>query len=295
MLKYWICFVGIVALAACQSGSDSSEVMGYKYEHIVETGAQKPQPGEYVIYNYYLKDDKGQLLESSKTRQPSSAFRIPPDEAYPKKAPLIEMMKLMSVGDSARLVYPIDSLPESGRERFGDTKELIYELVIQDVKTSEEYGAIREEQEAAKQAEVEANEGKVIEAGATVQQAIDDYKAGNLGSDLGEMNGVEYVIHSEGEGEKVQDGDNITAHYYGVLKSDGKMFDNSFSRGQPFTFKVGQGQVIQGWDEGFKALKKGSKATLFIPYNMAYGEQGRPPMIPERSDLVFYVEVIDIR
>lgn len=291
-LFYMIC---LLAFVACQTESGSSDIMGYTYEHVVKTDGKKAQPGEYVIYHYYLKDDQGKVLEASKEKQPSSTFRIPPAEAYPKKAALIELMKVMSVGDSARLHYPIDSLPQGGRERFGDSKSLVYELVIQDVKTEEEYAVIREEMEAEQAKIAEASKGLEVAAAATVQKALEDYKSGALSGQIVNQSGVEVVIHTEGEGDNIQAGDNIRAHYYGVRKSDGEMFDNSFSRGQPFTFKVGQGQVIAGWDQGFQALKKGSKATLFIPYIMAYGEQGRPPMIPEKADLVFYVEVQEVQ
>ncbi|MDX1686117.1 MAG: FKBP-type peptidyl-prolyl cis-trans isomerase [Saprospiraceae bacterium] len=286
---YGLC---VLLFVACQQ-EEEKEIMGYKYEHPVQTDAVKPQPGEYVLYHYYLRDDKGEILEASKTRQPFSTFRIPPADAYPKKAALIELMKIMSVGDSARLYYPIDSLPEGGRDRFGDTKQLVYELVIQDVQNDQEFAATKNEMQQEQSEQAEAAKGQETAAAATVQQALNDYKSGNLGDQLQEINGVEYVIHQEGSGDKVQDGDNITAHYYGVLKEDGSMFDNSFSRGQPFTFKVGQGQVIQGWDQGFKALSPGAKATLFIPYNMAYGEQGRGG-IPAKADLVFYVELLEV-
>ena len=82
-------------------------------------------------------------------------------------------------------------------------------------------------------------------------------------------------------------------HYYGVLKSNGNMFDNSWRRGSPFKFALGQGQVIRGWDEGVALLNKGAKATIILPYNLGYGEAGSPPSIPARSDLIFYIEVLE--
>ncbi len=69
------------------------------------------------------------------------------------------------------------------------------------------------------------------------------------------------------------------------------MFDNSYKRGTPYTFTLGQRGAIDGWDVGFQRIPRGSKATLFIPYQMAYGESGRPPSIPAKSELVFYVEL----
>ena len=72
------------------------------------------------------------------------------------------------------------------------------------------------------------------------------------------------------------------------------MFDNSYERGEPIDFQLGVGSVIPGWDEGFALLKEGTKATLFVPYSLAYGEAGSPPVIPERSDLIFYVELLKV-
>jgi peptidylprolyl isomerase len=87
-------------------------------------------------------------------------------------------------------------------------------------------------------------------------------------------------------------GDKVKVHYSGFLL-DGSLFDSSVERGQPFEFYLGQGMVIKGWDEGIALLHKGEKAQLIIPYNLAYGEHGHPPVIPAKATLVFDVELID--
>lgn len=107
--------------------------------------------------------------------------------------------------------------------------------------------------------------------------------------------GLKYILIKENKaGEKITPGSKATVHYSGYFK-DGKMFDSSVERGQPFTLKVGVGQVIRGWDEGLALLHKGEKAKIIIPYQLAYGEQGRPPVIPERSDLIFDVEIVEVQ
>ena len=107
--------------------------------------------------------------------------------------------------------------------------------------------------------------------------------------------GLKYVMVKENKaGEQVTAGSKASVHYSGYFKN-GKMFDSSVERGQPFTLKVGAGQVIRGWDEGLALLRKGEKAKLIIPYQLAYGEQGRPPVIPEKSDLIFDVEIVDVQ
>lgn len=90
-----------------------------------------------------------------------------------------------------------------------------------------------------------------------------------------------------------QPGDLLTVHYTGTL-TNGKKFDSSLDRGKPFQFKIGQGMVIQGWDQGFAKLSVGQKARLTVPPMMAYGNRGFPGLIPPMSTLVFDVELLKI-
>jgi peptidylprolyl isomerase len=87
-------------------------------------------------------------------------------------------------------------------------------------------------------------------------------------------------------------GNKVKVHYSGYLL-DGSLFDSSVERGQPIEFTLGRGQVIKGWDEGIALLHKGQKGQLIIPYKLAYGENGRPPVIPAKSVLIFDVELVD--
>ena len=87
----------------------------------------------------------------------------------------------------------------------------------------------------------------------------------------------------------------VTAHYTGTLKSNGSKFDSSVDRGKPFKFTIGQGQVIQGWDQGFASMKVGEKAILEISAEYGYGATGSPPNIPGGATLMFEVELIDFQ
>lgn len=89
-------------------------------------------------------------------------------------------------------------------------------------------------------------------------------------------------------------GDTLVMHYTGKLAADGKVFDSSRDRGQPFQFQIGVGQVIQGWDEGVMQMSKGQRASLHIPSDKGYGKQGAGGAIPPNADLVFDVELLDI-
>lgn len=105
--------------------------------------------------------------------------------------------------------------------------------------------------------------------------------------------GVMKKLLQEGEGwERPSKGDEVEVHYVGTLL-DGTQFDSSRDRRTPFKFKLGQGEVIKGWDEGIKTMKKGEKALFTIPPEMAYGESGSPPTIPPNATLQFEVELLN--
>lgn len=106
--------------------------------------------------------------------------------------------------------------------------------------------------------------------------------------------GLMYVVTKEGEGSKPKSGQMVKAHYTGTLLN-GNKFDSSLDRGKPFEFPVGKRRVIRGWDEAFLDMKKGEKRILIIPYTLAYGERGHPPVIPPKATLIFDVELIDFK
>ncbi|MCU0822085.1 MAG: FKBP-type peptidyl-prolyl cis-trans isomerase [Spirochaetes bacterium] len=106
--------------------------------------------------------------------------------------------------------------------------------------------------------------------------------------------GLKFFVKRQGSGSKPAGGDTITAHYTGYL-TNGTKFDSSVDRGKPFETAIGVRRVIAGWDEAFLDMKKGEKRVLIIPFNLAYGQAGRPPVIPPMATLIFDVELIGIK
>jgi FKBP-type peptidyl-prolyl cis-trans isomerase len=98
----------------------------------------------------------------------------------------------------------------------------------------------------------------------------------------------------EGSGAVATAGQRVSVHYVGTL-TDGTKFDSSRDRNSPFVFELGAGRVIKGWDQGVAGMKIGGKRKLTIPYTLAYGEQGRPPVIPQKADLIFDVELLGVK
>lgn len=106
--------------------------------------------------------------------------------------------------------------------------------------------------------------------------------------------GLQYVDTKVGTGASPKTGQTAVVHYTGWLL-DGKKFDSSKDRGQPFTFAVGRGQVIKGWDEGVATMKVGGVRKLIIPPDLGYGARGAGGAIPPNATLTFEVELLEIR
>jgi len=106
--------------------------------------------------------------------------------------------------------------------------------------------------------------------------------------------GLKYIELKEGTGDVAKAGQSVSVHYTGWL-TDGKKFDSSVDRGQPFSFKLGAGQVIKGWDEGVAGMKVGGKRKLIIPADLAYGNRAMGGVIPANSTLVFEVELLGVK
>ena len=122
--------------------------------------------------------------------------------------------------------------------------------------------------------------------------------AAELGIDTAALtktpSGLRYQDLSAGQGAAAASGTTAVVHYTGWL-TDGKKFDTSRDRGEPFAFRIGSGQVIAGWDEGVAGMKVGGRRKLVIPADLGYGQAGAPPVIPPGATLVFEVELLNVQ
>ena len=118
--------------------------------------------------------------------------------------------------------------------------------------------------------------------------------APDAGGYVTNSSGLKYKAIMVGTGDTAEVGKTLSMHYVGTL-TDGSKFDSSRDRGTPFEFTLGMGEVIQGWDEGVEGMKESGKRELVIPYQLAYGEQGIPGVIPAKSTLVFEVELLEVQ
>ena len=296
-MKYSWILISLAAffLGACeQSVKESTTPSGFKYEHHVKTDGTLPQPGEYAYFHVYMRNPtSGEITYNSMDAPQMPKVAIPdfsknlPNQ---KPSPVVEALTLMAVGDSLTVYQSLDTIPNKPMG-YQDATSIAYDIVMKEIKSAEEFNAEMEVERKKAMAERERLTGRLPEIEEKVADLAAKYTDGELDSELKTTeSGLKYIIHEEGTGPVAKPGEPVEAQYYGVL-TDGTMFDNSFKRGRAFSFPVGQGRVIKGWDEGFGMLKEGSKATLFIPSELGYGAAGSPPTIPGGAELIFYVEL----
>ncbi len=133
-------------------------------------------------------------------------------------------------------------------------------------------------------------EKRIAEQKAQKDKELDKLAAGFDKTD----SGLRYKILQKGDGKKAEKGKTVSVHYKGMLP-DGQVFDSSYQRKQPIDFTLGVGQVIPGWDEGIGLLQVGDKARLVIPSDLAYGSRGAGGVIPPDANLIFDVELMDVK
>ncbi len=284
---------GFIGIFACSQGSQKKKTSGgYEYEIHKSGSGDQAKINDYLLYTIKTSTDLGKELQNvtdPSQVQPLKIFDPKSEEA--KGNIWNEVFLNAKVGDSITLIMPADSMPYPNPELEG-AKSLLFTIAVKEIMNEQAFEKFR----MSKQEEFDkkAAEGQVVadKIAVDIKQTLADYKAKKLTLvDLPE--GIKVFYNEKGKGTQGANGKTVTAQYYGVLE-DGTMFDNSFSRGQPFSFQVGQGMVIKGWDIAFANLKVGDKATVFIPAAVGYGEQGAGS-IPPNAPLVFYVEVEDVK
>lgn len=232
---------------------------GLQYAILQEGKGIMPQPGDKVTVHYVGKLLNDTVFDSSYKRGEPFSFNLGEGRVI---RGWDEGIALLHEGDSALLVIPPD-LGYGNRAIGNIPANSTLKFIVQLEKVTQ-----------APKIEAYDIKDKPIETTASGLKVI-------------RINKVDK------NATKAQNGDNIEVHYTGYFE-DGKIFDSSVRRGEPIQFSLGKGQVIKGWEEGLAMLSEGEKARLIIPYQLAYGENGRPPAIPAKANLIFDVELIRV-
>jgi len=253
---------------------------GFYFKKHISTGGRIAKVNDGLSFDMDLK--KGDLIMFSTHENEPIKHRFSKDMYEVSESPVMEMLSQMAAGDSVTLLIEADSIayqldPQWG---FQPGDLATFDIVVREVKTKAELDA--EQRELDREANKISTDTRAI---------IKQYQAGTLEVET-TASGLKYHIIEKGTGEKPSEGDLVSVNYSGHL-TDGKQFDNSFERGQPFQFPLGQQRVIPGWDEGVSLFPVGTKGYLFIPSELGYGEQGMLPDIPGSAELVFYIELLE--
>ncbi len=288
-----ILFILPLLILSCKSdpsGILMSPVSGYGYKILKDTDARTGQVGEHVYFKMSIYDDKDSLLQSYQNQKILPSVKlVNENEITRRKNPILDIASLMSVGDSFAILVPIDSVSNlpSG---YDDVEHIEYHIAVTEILTADQFQARIDEQQRVELEEMERMRDLLPDVEKTTGDILSSYKNGEL--DLKETpNGVKYMIHELGTGEMPTKDRMVTITYYGRTVADGNTFDNSYKRGRGYSFRLGRGEVIRGWDEAALYLPVGTVASLFIPSELGYGAVGSPPNIPPDAELYFYVTV----
>lgn len=274
--------VGVLSIffSQCKKENEAVTKHGFKYMLFKQGKGDLIKAGDITYLAAQLihvtKDGKDSIIIDTRTNPTPFEFVMPPDSQVTQATPIVDILPLMRVGDSAIVFQSMDSI--KNKEPFmKDWKFIKHSFKVLQVMNEADRKAIQDLEPGVEK---------------TIQQDLADMKGGKLSNLKTSENGVQVLVHEPGTSTGLKEGEPVKVYYYGVTKNDGKMFDSAFKKGAPFTFTLGRGEVIRGWDEGIALLNKGAKATIFIPSKLAYGEKGIPGFIEPNSDLVFYVQVL---
>jgi len=298
----------VLLLTGCTKEDYNKSESGLVYKYITKADGRKPLSGEVVEMNLSYKTEEGKVLFSTE----EAGGPVPilyQEDRFSKNGSLEEVFLMITEGDSIVFKIPAGKVFEETfnqpvPDSIEKTSSIIFNLGVTRILSTHDYRseqAVDYMQNAKSQyilsSEQIEKDGKIIDAYLSTN---------NLLAQKTET-GIRYIINNEGEGDNAQPGDKVSVNYTGRVM-DGRVFDTSFKEIAeknnqynparepygPYQFTLGLGEVIYGWDEGISLLKKGGKATLFIPSALGYGPRAMSDVIAENSILIFDVELVDI-
>lgn len=257
---------------------------GFKYIKHTQQQGEKPQVGQFVLYHAQMRNGD-QVFFRSRKQEGESVVEMPAQAQEKEwKLATVQLLSLMSKGDSVTTFLRIDTLKNKPKS-LANTDWIAYDIVCLDILDK----AAWEERQASTQFDhahltllmdslIRAYKNKTTRAEMPIQS---------------NRSGLKYLILKEGTGNFPTKGKNVAVHYAGYLRS-GKLVDSSTETDKPFIFPLGQGMVIEGWEEGIATMREGSEAVFFIPPKLAYGEQGSPPNVPPHAEMIYYIKVLKV-
>jgi FKBP-type peptidyl-prolyl cis-trans isomerase FkpA len=287
MRKFLAIALLAITVASCNNSRYEKTASGLAYKIIKGNKSEKLKFGQFVKINGVVKrTPNDSVLFTTYGLMPEY---LPVDTSSRKSHDFNEVLKLCSVGDSLIVIAQVDTIVKLGMGQYNEVLKKGGQIETR-IKILQAFNS-EQERAADQQKEVEKFKSNEV-------AELESYlKKNNIKANK-TPNGVFVEVTNPGTGPKAQAGQQVTVHYTGSVLKTGKVFDSnvdtSFKHPQPFSFVIGSGQVIRGWDEGFQELSKGGKANLYIPSLLGYGPPGNGQAIPPYAALKFAVEVNDI-
>jgi FKBP-type peptidyl-prolyl cis-trans isomerase len=279
--SYLLVSVVLFAAVSCTNQEYKKTKSGLLYKIISDGKGEPAKKGQFLKVNV-VQTLRDSVLYSSEGGMP---VYIPVDSARPVYSPT-EIFPLLRKGDSAVVVELADTL----QKKFGGQlppfikkkDKITIAFKVLDLFPTEDLLTADRNQEIAKEKDREI-------------KAVESYLTENKINTEKTAKGVYVVVQSVGDGVQVDSGKQVSVRYTGKLFPSGKVFESNATdqSKEPFKFVVGQGQIIQGWDDGLRKFKKGGKGTLYIPAYLAYDQQQGPGHKPYEN-LIFEIEVVDV-
>ncbi len=277
------------------NNSDFKKANGVEYKIVKDADGRSIQIDDLVELNVVWKVGKNDGVSKDTvvvdTRKTNNGKPVTMTLTAPKfVGDMTAGLSFFSAGDSGVIRVSVDSIKQNLKDvplpdfaKDGDY--FIYEVNIVSVKSKEEA----------------ANEQKLLDEGQkkTDDRLLNEYFVKHNIKPLKTASGLYYIIQEKGTGDKIAKGKSVTLKYTGKLL-DGTVFDSNEDPAkaeskEPFVVKAGEGMVIEGFDEGLLLLKKGAKATLYIPSGMAYGRQSMGGSVPENAIMIFDIRVTSVK
>jgi FKBP-type peptidyl-prolyl cis-trans isomerase len=271
---------------------------GMKYQVLVQGNGILPKPGEVSVFDFVLTDSKDSIWGQTYESGLPAAVMIQDTAAIASEDGMMQMLRELSKGDSVQVKFTMQDFFRTIARGpippgIDSTLSLTYRLKVNEIMARDSF--ITYQNRLAEQKRREQFEKDIV--------TIDAYLTEKNITAQQTASGIRYVITTEGTGELISSGQTVNVHYAGRLLT-GEYFDTSmkavaeaqgmYEDGRPYEpleVTVDQSSLIQGWHDAIKVLKKGSKATVYIPSTLAYGPQSRGPVIKPNSILVFDLEV----
>lgn len=284
MNKYLILVITLLFAYSCSNtggaNTEKETDTGFKYT-VIKSGKSDvlPKPDELVEFNFTGYDLEGNEVVSSQDMGKPGVIVVPIEGGNSGPVnPMEEVLSELVVGDSVKM----EVTPKMFNNQIQDTQ--IYHMGVIEIMDKDYYM----DRENAKKDEFK----KIAAAkGLEVAALYENLNTPEMQEQIQTTDtGLKYVVLEKGDGPKPVAGETVKVDYYGILSKNGEMFDNSYQRGTPYAFPLGQGKVIPGWDQGIALLNKGTKALLIIPSDLAYGDSGSGKILPG-DELIFHIEL----